>query len=172
MIKKQRYIYLKANISSPVIGQEASRLMSDSNALKSFVITNQGQEFNESSGAAILVEMRFKQKNSLSFLHFQPSTRLGSWFDSLASQALNNRQLWWRLVIGFKHHNGSEVPELNVLTRLWLVVAYGQPELPQTVFVQCRPLVVFRVTLSAAWGGFSTGHAPHHCSRGQLSKAI
>ena len=106
------------------------------------------------------MELRFKQKNSLSFLHFQLSTRLGRWLDTLTSQALSNLQHWWKLVIGFLHHNGSEVPEFNVLARLWLVVAYGQPELPQTVFVQCRPLVVSRSTLSAAWGGFSTGHAP------------
>ena len=39
--ERQGYIYFKANTLYPVIGQEASRPMRESNALKSFVNPNQ-----------------------------------------------------------------------------------------------------------------------------------
>ena len=67
------------------------------------------------------------KKNSLSFLHIQLSTILESWLDSLTSQSLNNLRHWWSLVIGFLRHYESEVPELDVLAKLLLVMANGQP---------------------------------------------
>ena len=96
--------------------------------------------------------MCFKVKNSLSFLHFQLLAYLKYPIGKPARQLnLTSTQQTAALVEASNWFSESEVPELKVLARLWLVMAHGQPQLPQTVFVKCCPLVVSRVTLSAAW---------------------
>ena len=136
--------------------------MSDSNALKSFVNPNQRE-----LGCGYPCGNALKLKNSLSFLHFQLLAYLKYPIGKPARHLnLTSTQQTAALVEASNWFSESEVPELKVLARLWLVMAHGQPQLPQTVFVKCRPLVVSRVTLSAAWGGLSTGHPLHHCSRG------